>query len=420
MRSARRFGRPLVRALVLVGAVVAIGLVVRDATDESTRLEAPPPQQVDLRNGRVFTHDNLWTHGDEQYAVWTAPDGTPYVGRRQRGGDRWVTVNLARVPGNPLGAPTEDDLHNVYAVAVDAEGFVHVAGNMHNDAVRYIRSVRPGDLSEWTAVGLPGPSAKVTYPTFVRLVDGSLLFFHREGITGDGSVVLHALPAGEDEWRSRGVLLAGQPTEESPYLHEAVVDPATGTVHVMFSWRIKGLEGGIETTNDLGYARSTDSGRTWETSEGRPLSTPISHPAAETILETPDTGSGMRNNGGMTLDAEGRPHGVVLLEHGPGVRGYTHVWLDATGWHRQRVPPAIDARPAIAGSRDGGVWLLGSRGGTIVAVELTRGDLEERRVGAARRSWEVSFDAMAWRDHGTVEMLVPSGREPHVLVADLS
>jgi hypothetical protein len=77
MRSARRFGRPLVRALVLVGAVVAIGLVVRDATDESTRLEAPPPQQVDLRNGRVFTHDNLWTHGDEQYAVWTAPDGTP-------------------------------------------------------------------------------------------------------------------------------------------------------------------------------------------------------------------------------------------------------------------------------------------------------------------------------------------------------
>ena len=75
---------------------------------------------ADLRNGQVFIQDNLWSAGRHQYAVWVGTGGTPYAGQAPPAGPRWKIVNLARLPGNPLAAPTADDEHNVYAVGVDA------------------------------------------------------------------------------------------------------------------------------------------------------------------------------------------------------------------------------------------------------------------------------------------------------------
>jgi BNR repeat-containing family member len=402
-------------ALVLAAAaVVLLWRIGPELTQASTSADIP---RADLRNGRVFIQDNLWTADDAQYAVWTAPDGTPYAGKRRREERRWQIVNLARIPGNPLAAPTHDDLHNAYVIALDSLGYVHVAGNMHNDPLRYIRSSRPRDLTSWEVGSVEGPTTIVTYPTFVELPDGTLLFWHRQGISGDGFLLLDRLPPGERRWQHLGVFADGRPTQESAYVNDVAVDPESGAIHVLFSWR---LAGEALTTNDLGYTRSRDGGRSWETSDGRRLTLPMTHPTSEAVIDTSDTGSGLVNHGGLTLDARGRPHGAAMFERPGGHRSFQHVWLDGTRWRSETLDGVIDGRPAIAATREGKVWLLGAQDGQLVGVDVTPGsDRERRELAPAPSGWEVAYDTQALMRHGDVEILVPDGRKPRVVTADL-
>src|SRR5262245_42723955 len=123
-----RLARPvgLVISLVFLTILIWIGL----SSDHTVH--------GDLRNGQVFIQDNLWTTRTHQYAVWVGDTGTPYAARRARGSQTWKIVDLAKLRGNPLGAPTADDLHNVYAIATDARGGVHIAGNLHLSPFRYL------------------------------------------------------------------------------------------------------------------------------------------------------------------------------------------------------------------------------------------------------------------------------------------
>src|SRR5262245_60070589 len=163
MQNTRGRRRSVIAALALLVlvALVAVPTVIAlvgddDPDDASAPAEGRGCGTVDLasaaadavpeadpRNGQSFIQDNLWTAGDQQYAVWVAPDGTPSAGVRRRCADGWQQVDLGRVPGNPLAAPTNHDPHHVYAVAVDASGYVHVVGNAHGTPLRSIRSERP-------------------------------------------------------------------------------------------------------------------------------------------------------------------------------------------------------------------------------------------------------------------------------------
>jgi BNR repeat-containing family member len=379
--------------------------------------QAEPAPRADLRNGRVFIQDNLWSTETHQYAVWVAPDGTPYAGRRRRGAVDWETVNLAKLRGNPLATPTEDDQHNVYAIGVDSGGGVHVAGNMHNDPLRYVSSPS-GDLATWTRRPAPAAGEYVTYPAFLRLPNGTLLFWHREGIAGDGAIVLDALDPGAAAWRSLGTVLDGRPSGEGPYLHHVAVDPRSGTIHVLFEWRAGPT---TATNSDVGYARSTDGGTTWETSSGTPLRLPITHASAETVIDTAP-GAGLLNAGGLTVDAEGQPHGVVAFDRpGPG-RTFEHIWLEDGSWQREEIEDVFfDGRPQIVGMPDGRVWVLGVRGGMVEAVDVStdRERVETREVARVPLGWEVSYDSTALARFGRIEMLIPDGDRPHVVEADL-
>jgi hypothetical protein len=397
-----------------VAGMLLLGRVVADVATTSPAADIP---RTDDRNGRVSIQDNLWSTEDEQYAVWTAPDGSPFAAKRHRGDDDWQVVNLARLPGNPLRAPTEADRHNVYVIALDSRGFVHIAGNMHNDPLRYIRSVRPRDLTSWEIGSIEGPATHVTYPAFVGLPDGTLLFWRREGVSGEGSLLLDVLAPGAPTWRHVGVIVDGRSTQESPYLHRTAVDPRSGTVHVLFTWRV-GAE--ASTTNDLAYTRSRDGGRSWETTGGRQLALPITHADSEIVIDTPPAGSGILNGGGLTLDDRGRPHGSVMFARPGHPRSFEHVWHDGTDWRRAGLDDGVDGRPTIAGTPDGRTWLLGTDSGRIVALDVTAGsDLRRRDVAPVPLGWEVAYDTQALVRHGTVEILIPDGRRPQVVTAEL-
>jgi hypothetical protein len=376
--------------------------------------EGPAP---DLRNGRVFIQDNLWSADGREYAVWVAPDGTPYAGTRS-GGGRWEVVDLGRLDGNPLAAPTAMDNHNVYVIGIDAGGGVHVAGNMHADPLRFVNA--SPDLSDWRREPAPASAGDVTYPVFAALPDGTLLFFRREGspLSG-GATVLDTLPPGATSWRPLGTILDGRPTGESPYIHHVAVDPRTGAIHLLFEWR----SGATFTANsDVQYMRSLDGGESWQRSDGEALTTPVSRATAETVIATPPS-SGLLNNGGLTVDAAGAPHGSVSFTRPTGERDVEHVWLTDEGWQRAEVDDAdLDGRSQVVGTPDGRVWLLGVRGVTLVAIDISpeREQADTEEIARVPAGWEPNFDSQALAERGVVRMLIPSGREPHVVTADLA
>ncbi len=380
-------------------------------------LSGRQPPTPDPRNGQVFIQDNLWSTAEHQYAVWVGADGTPYAARRTRGEGEWRITNLARLPGNPLAAPTANDEHNVYAIGVDAEGGVHIAGNMHGSRLRYARAP-PGRLDRWLPDPAPARGTRVTYPVFTALPDGTLLFWRREGIAGQADIVLDALDPGARVWRPLGAVLDGTSSGESPYLHRIAVDPRSGVIHVLFEWRGTPDE---ETTNDIGYARSSDGGRTWRSSDGTALRSPITHGGAETVIDTPPTGSGLVNSGGLTVDAGGRPHGVVLFNRPSADPILEHLWLDQGVWQRKRVF-GVEGRAQLAGTADGRIWLLGTLGNTLKAIDVTPGRKRtpSRELARVPFGWEVSYDSQALARSGTVASLIPEGDRPHVVEARLA
>jgi len=398
---------------VLAGVLVATACAGAPVSDGSGAPDdkGPPRHAADERNGQAFIQDNLWTEGDHQFAVMVDHKGNPIVARRSRTGGPWETALLGDLPGNPLAAPTADDEHNVYVIAVDGRGHVHVMGNMHNDPLRYVRSTSPMSIDAWEAAAIAGPARRVTYPQLVD-VAGSLLFFRREGESGDGAILLDVLDRGARDWRHAGVVLDGAPSGESPYLHEVAVG-RDGAVHLLFTWR-----GSADrfTTNDVGHLVSRDAGRTWTDVDGRTIGTPVTHRDAPVVIDTPATGSGLLNQGGLAVDDLGHPHAAVVFDRQDGSRVVEHVWHDGRAWRRAVVEPALRGRPAVAvaGSR---VWFVGTRCRVLVARAVT-GGTETVRLGAVPSRWEVSLDAGALR-LGRVEALVPDGRMPAVRSIDL-
>jgi hypothetical protein len=397
---------------VATAAVVVAAIQFGRAEDES-------PPAADLRNGRVFIQDNLWSTDDAQYATWVDSQGTPYVSKRPRGDDDWEVVEVAGLPGNPLDAPTVDDPHHVHVLGVDAEGHIHVMGNMHRDPLRYVRSTRPGDITEWEPADVAGDASHVTYPKLVRLPDDTLLFFRREGTPGDSGILLDALPPGADGWEHVGTVLDGRPSDEIPYIHRVAVDPSSGAIHLAFMWRGRPFPE-PDTNNDVGYARSDDGGRTWRTSDGRVLARPMTHEDAEILVDTVPRHSGLLNNGGMAVDAEGHPHMLVRFDRPTGDRFILHLWFDGVEWQRQLLDGStVDGRPTVAATPDGRVLLLGTRGTELRVQEITPGgDDHSESFGRVPAGWEAVYDTQALETEGSLEVLVPDGDEPRVLVAD--
>jgi hypothetical protein len=399
-------GRIIGRSLVVL--LSAAGLVYGLSSGRSNGLSP------DLRNGRVHIQDNLWRTAEHRYAVWVGADGTPYVGKSLVDGDRWTVVDLGRIPGNPLAAPTDANLHNVYTIAVDADERVHVFGNHRRSPLRYVRSARGGDISQWVSGLVPGPTERVTYPQLASLPDGTLLFFRREGMSGRGAVMLAALDPGAQEWRHVGNIIEGRPSDESPYLHRVAVDPLTGMVHLLFTWR---RTGDVATTNDVEYARSPDAGRTWETSAGERLRVPLTHGASDVVIDTPPEGSGLLNQGGLDVDRCGRPHAVVTFDDGRN-RSLEHVWHDGRSWQaRELSGNLLEGRPVIvAGER---VWLAGSKDAEVLAIDVSSGSAGAMvRLGRAVPNWEVTYDSRQ-ASAGGLETLVPRDEQPLVLAERL-
>lgn len=434
-RAPRRWGRWPAIVIGAVAVVGTLGLATAAVVDSRDQSGAPPsvgaaqvltlPSPVALTppwNGRAFINDNLWTHGDLQFAVWVDPGGNPIVGRRPAGEGNWQTSNLGDLAGNPLGAPTRPDEHNVYAIAVDAAGHIHVAGNMHGSPLRYVRSTGPLG-TEWERGEMVGSEEdSVSYPAFVQAPGGDLLFFYRDGQAGEGDVILNRLDAASGAWRRVATLIDGRSSGESPYLQRVAVDSVRGVVHVMFLWRSGAEAAG---NRDASYLRSDDGGTTWRGSKGLPVALPVTHETPDVVAPTTRDAPLLLNQGGLAVDPEGHPHALFRVQRARrGSRsGVLHVWWDGTSWRSEHLSGLGDGRPAVVGNGRDPLLALWSESRSrdrsdLVVARLAGEHLSGRRSLArlASGDWEPTFDATALAGTSQLRVLVPvrrvPGREP--------
>lgn len=388
-------------------------------------------------NGQPFTQDNVLRvieNGQEvRYAVWVDGARQPYVGRRVLPHGRWQTVRLADLPGMTaeFGLPNAIDSHNTWVIAQDSDGYLHISGNHHNHALRYARSTNPRNITAWTAAPMVGTNeGSVTYPQFVKLGDGTLLYFYREGISGTGNVLINWYNTGPKTWsRLHNPLIDAVASGESPYLHYIGLGP-DDSIHIAVIWR----DSTAETNNDVCHARSLDGGVTWEQMDGSPLTLPLTHAGWTPALDTPPTNFGLLNSCGMAVDAFGHPH-IGNEQWSAGQRTqYSHLYWDGDSWtntvltdwqYAMPFSPGANAvnaelsRPAIVCTGERTYMLYRhnrERPGALMLRDITPGSDQAEASILAWPLWgcEFSISARTVLDHGRLEVLVCPAQQEDV------
>ncbi len=272
-------------------------------------------------NTVVFRKNALVTHEQQQYISFYANDGAVMIGKRTLGSSQWQLVKTGfkgRV----------NDAHNSISLMVDGDGFLHLSWDHHNNPLRYAKSTAPGSLTFTAAQPMTGQlENNVTYPEFYRMPTGDLLFFYRDGQSGQGNLVINRYLLNEKKWiQLHNNLISGEQQRNAYW--QAFVD-ARGVIHLSWVWR---ETFDVASNHDLCYAKSTDGGSSWITSSNQPYQLPITASTAEYVARIPQK-SELINQTSMTVSADGIPFiaGYWRTANDP-VPQYQVVYQTAAGW----------------------------------------------------------------------------------------
>jgi hypothetical protein len=381
---------------------------------------------VNQRNQLNNSYNPVWTHNSNLYAVWaTGNDRRPIIGKRALPSGSWSTFDLSTVAGNPLVVPTLEDSHNTYSVGVSGDGRIHVSGNLHDVAQRYVRSTNPEDITAWTTTTSP-PSfgSTVTYPEFAKLPDGDLLYFLRNGSSGNGDFRVCRYDSTTQTWGSVVVFVSGVAASESPYINHPAIAP-DGTIHIFYCWR--SASGGGNDNQDICHIKSADGGATWTDMAGNALTLSITHATSPVIVDTAASGSGLLNTCGADVDTAGHPHAAFFLYDANGFTQVHHIYHDGAAWQNVQVTnwgyrhnlavgvvDSVIARPQVICPDDGSTWLLlrhnVDKAGRLYLIDVTPG----AGSGVERVVWNApsyygeihGFDRPALLDRDELRFLV--------------
>jgi hypothetical protein len=365
---------------------------IRRRPRNSKIAQVPLPVTLDQSfNINTIGQDNLWTDGTTQYWVGLDSNLHPQIAKRTLpGGSFGTPFDLSTVSGNPFNAPVqEEDIHNCFVVATSTDGYIHVLGNMHDVPARYAVSAA-GSITSWATGTLPSPGgSSLSYPTFIRLSDGTLVLFMRLGVSANGDLYCWTWNATTHAWSSPIEVVNGEASSESFYPDRFVPGPSD-IVHVFGSWRAS--SGSANTNSDLTHCildfSSTLAARKID---GTSLTLPVQHTTMDMVLHTAASGSGILNGCGGDIDTAGHPHFVSFLYDGNSATQWNHIYHDGTSWHvvvataftfhedltAAWVDPIL-ARPQVACDSAGNTFLYGrtnkdGRRGHWIILDVTPG-----------------------------------------------
>lgn len=273
----------------------------------------------------------LLTDGNRQYVGWYD-------------GDHQMTIAQRTLPSGPwkycrLDEFIDWDPHCYITMTKNSQGCLLVSGNMHMDPLVLFTTDDTGEISTLRRISpVTDPSKEVstTYPKFLTLADGRMLFHYRDGRSGDG-VEIYTVQNPDGSF--------------SPYLDTPLIDGTTGgynmsaymtgptmgpdgCYHMAWVWRDSG---NADTCHDLSYAYSMDL-KEWYGSDGSQVKLPIDFTMKKLIVD-PVPAHGGINNSGITLgfDSSSRPMiGYYKFDE----NGHTNVYvarLEGNGWNIKKV-----------------------------------------------------------------------------------
>jgi len=309
---------------------------------------------------------------------------------------------------------------------VDGSGFLHLAWDHHNNPLRYCRSISPGSLELSPKLPMTGKfEEQVTYPEFYKMPDGNLLFFYRDGASGQGNLVINRYDIRTKEWAQLQSNLIDGEGQRNPYW-QACVDKK-GTIHISWVWR---ETPDVASNHDICYARSMDGGSTWEKSTGEKYELPIEAGTAEYVIKIPQN-SELINQASMYADASGRPYiATYWRDAGNSVPQYHLVYKIGEAWRIQNLGFHKSvfslsgvgsmnipiSRPQVVVWQSGNMISVailfrdeerGNKASVASCVDLSKptwriNDLTKKYLGA----WEPTYDTELWKEKAIMNLFI--------------
>lgn len=282
--------------------------------------------------GRATAYPNqnkIVTLGNSTHVTWldVTPDGFwVRIRTLDRRTDQWspvFTVGQAR------------DNHGGPALAVDSQGYLHIAYGPHDSPICYRRSKRPNVASEWEEEIRFGQMC--TYPVLVIGQDDTLYLtnrrdFPRWGPDPPPAVDLWTKRPGEP-WQGPVAILRSRYDGYADFGQSMVWSPDHRTLHVCCLFHEKSdsqADGRLQT---IGYMLTRDFGRFWQRSDGSPIVMPATAETIEVLASGGVDQKRVLDVGGIATDASGVPHIVYSVEE------HNRGWLilaaprSCGGWH---------------------------------------------------------------------------------------
>ncbi|MEJ8819409.1 BNR repeat-containing protein [Lacibacter sp. H407] len=370
-------------------------------------------------NTVVFRKNSLCTYKNTQYISFYNQEGFVVIGKRKLGSKNWK-LQKTTFKGKVA------DAHNSISIMVDGDGYLHLAWDHHNNKLHYAKSIAPGSLQLTDEMPMTGLFEKnVTYPEFYSLPNGNLLFFYRDGQSGQGNLVINRYDRTTKQWQQLHTNLIDGQKQRNAYW-QACVDK-NGTIHLSWVWR---ESSDVASNHDLCYAKSTDGGITWMNSKNELYRLPINAATAEYIVTIPQK-SELINQTSMVTDDAGNPFiASYWKEKGDSIPQYHIVYNTGSDWNvnntgfrttafslsgvgTKRIPISRPQIVVLDKSKRKSVVLIfrdeERQSKVSVAIcndlllnkwELT--DLSHTSVG----SWEPSFDTNLWKQKKQLHLFV--------------
>lgn len=323
----------------------------------------------------------LLTHPPHQFVAYYDQNREMTVAQRRLGEAEW---KYTRLPSR-LGW----DSHNYVTMAVDRDGYLHLAGNMHCVPLMYFRSEQPLDASSLVRVAHMVGSAReqqVTYPVFLRGPDEALIFRYRDGRSGDGDDIYNRYDEQTRTWQR---LLDSPLTSGEGRMNAYCSRPVLGPddhYHIIWVWRDTP---DCATNHDLSYARSADLMH-WQTGDERILKLPITIDQ-QAVVDPVPPGGGLINGGArLGFDSRRRP---IVTYHKYDAEGNTQPYaarLEGDRWVIRRID-------------DWGDYRWDFQGGGSIEFEVGVSAVQRASEGVLRVDWRNGRGrGSIWLDESTL------------------
>jgi hypothetical protein len=370
-------------------------------------------------NAVVFRKNSIVTWRDFQFVAYYDSNQYLVIARRNHGTDLWTTRKT-----NHRG--NAQDAHNSISIMVDGQGFLHVAWDHHNTALKYCKSLAPASLDLSPPLQMTGfEDQRVSYPEFYRMPSGDLLFLYRSGESGKGNLVINYYSTKEKQWVLVHKNLIDGEGERNAYWQSCIDNQ--GMIHLSWVWR---ENADVSSNHDLCYARSRDGGYTWENSEGKKYNLPITSATAEYACKI-SQGSELINQTSMNADEEGSPFiASYWREPDSSIPQYRIVYKNGSNWRKldlnfrttpfslsgmgtKRIPIARPQFLVSSLKRKSSGWLIfrDEERKNVISV-VTIDDMEKGKwkindlTTASVESWEPTYDTEYWRTSRILHLFV--------------